>query len=708
MKLKNKDIRILTIHSSGTKRQMINQALRDHGYQDVTGAPDGESAKELLETQEFQWILTPVLEGSKINGLSLLGLALTYRPLNDLKVTFLLEEPKEEVSAILYRAFEMGLLSYIQKADSKLKMEEEITHFFNCVETHEGEPSLIAAEYLRALLKQENDYKRLLNLEKSMIKLISDSPRLLLNLGEAHCLCDEIAVGHKVLDQAKMISSAIGSEADAIKNAHPLTDNHKENTDQGCNVLNIKKLLLVENNPEDAAAIKEMLAKVGAEGVHHMEDSKEALKWVEENKDVEIILFEWRLKDLQGPIFCQKVRDILGFKVPLSVMNQSLKESDIPILREMGVTDRIRKPLNEDSFIKDIIWIINQDRRPTDPATILAKIHQAITDKDRSQIANLKKKYFEHPEVTEADKQFVNAQIAYGSGFYQKAKQYASEVLMLGGDSVQVLNLLGKSMMKLREFDGALRCLENAQVISPTNVMRLCCIAESHLENGDDENFDKVLSQAKMVDHENRNIQKTEAKGALKKGDHHSARDLMSSLSSLSDIVAFTNNRAVALIRNDRFDDGVSLYHDALLSIPSREKSILATLYYNLGLAMARSDRLEESLDYLQKAKDYKIEHLKLKIYSLRKRVKQALENGEQLELKLSPMRTEEEEGEKLEAYLNEMEGLLSVIEFVAGERGLYKIFYHGEKDETCEKMLKLEITLKNRKIREKPKEEAS
>lgn len=698
MQLSDKDIRIMTIHSSGTKRQMINQALRDHGYQDVTGVPDPVSAKELCETQTFHWIFTPISEGSPINALMFLGLATSHTEFADLRVSLLLDDEPIEVAPIIKKAMELGLLSYIRKADSKAQIEEEITKLFNYIETYQGSQPLVAAEYLRELLKAEGKKKQHLAFEKSMIKAITNEPRLLLNLGEAHCLAGELEKGHSVLDQAELISSPLSGEVNQIKEAHPLPEGKASSTKKGCNVLNLNKVLLVEPDADEAKLVQELLAKVGAEGVTHFIKPQDALDWIKENKDVQLIIFEWNLKGLAGPIFCQKVRDGLGFKVPLSVMNKDLKDSDMPLLREMGVLDRIKKPIVEENFLKDVIWIINQDRLPTDKTTLLTKIYQAIKEKNVAEIGSLKKKYFEHPEVSEAEKLFVNAEISYGSGFYLKAKQYASEVLMLGGDSVQILNLLGKAMMKLREFDGALRCLENAQVISPTNVRRLCAIAEANLEGGNETGFNQSINQAKKLDKSNTNIQEAEAKGALLRGDQEQAKTLLDDLDSLKDIVAFTNNRAVALIRNDRINEGVDLYNDALFSIPGRERSILATIYYNLGLAMARTNRLDESLDYLKKAKDYKIEHLKLKVHSLNKRVQHAKNTNGILELKSIPMRTEEQEGEKLEAYMEEMEELLKVLEFSPGDLTLYKIYYSPEQSDVCDKLVENKIELKKRR----------
>ena len=55
------------------------------------------------------------------------------------------------------------------------------------------------------------------------------------------------------------------------------------------------------------------------------------------------------------------------------------------------------------------------------------------------------------------------------------------------------------------------------------------------------------------------------------------------------------NNRAVTLARNGRFEDGISLYKKTIESIPTSWKSIIASVYYNLGLAYARYGDLQKA-----------------------------------------------------------------------------------------------------------------
>ena len=179
----------------------------------------------------------------------------------------------------------------------------------------------------------------------------------------------------------------------------------------------------------------------------------------------------------------------------------------------------------------------------------MQKLEIALKKKDDEQIASLKKKYVDHDGTTEADKLYVEALVAYSAGCYLAAKEAALSALKSGGNSLDVLNILGKSMMKLREFDAALRYLDNAQLMCPQNIERICRIAEAHLENGDDEKFSATLGQASELDEDNTAVKETAVKGALKHHNQDLTKSLMSQLDSLEEIVSYTNNRAVSLIR---------------------------------------------------------------------------------------------------------------------------------------------------------------
>jgi len=332
----------------------------------------------------------------------------------------------------------------------------------------------------------------------------------------------------------------------------------------------------------------------------------------------------------------QKIRATLGFAIPLTVMNKDLTERDMPVLHEMGVTDRIRKPIEAQAFFQDVIWVINQDRSPSEPVILLQKIRQAMADQNFEKLAAYTKRYMDSDKPSEPEKSLLQAELAFYRGHYPSARNMALNVLKSGLASVEVLNLLGKTMMKLRDFESALCCLENAEVLSPSNVKRICNIAEAHLEMGEQKGFEENLDEAKSIAPAAKEVVEVEIKGALVNGEGEKAHDLMKSLQSLLSIVSFTNNRAISLIRTDRFDEGLKLYTEALQAVPENRNEVLAILHYNQGLALARANRLEEARQQMEAAAAKKSDKIKSKVSSLKGRIQKAIESNQKLELTVS------------------------------------------------------------------------
>ncbi len=671
MDWQNFGIRILTIEVNATKRQMLNQELRSRGYLDVTGVGNIRDGLDMMKRESFDWALIPLAVGADPNGLAILEYALKSRSMVDLNISFLLQSEASEFGPHLKKSFELGLLNYFQPFNTKIDIEAEFKKLFDLIEYYHGYQPFIAAEYLRPILQKEQDIEQLLIFEKAINKLNCQFPKNMIYLAEAYCLNGECEKGLAIVEQAELLDSRLKILGSMLRQKYSLTTG--DQTGQ-LNLIQIEKVVLVEPNDETFAKVDKLLRRVGIPEVYRFVDGESALEYLRVNRMISLILFEWQLPKLAGPIFGQRVRDY-RIHAPLIVFNDTMKTDDIPILKEIGMTHLINTPLQDDVFYRELFWIVNQDRQPTEPHTILQKLKQALADNDMGRVATYKRSFFANKKATDLDKLTVNAEISYHAGFYHKAKQYALEALEKGGDSIHILNVLGKTLMQLREFPSALRCLENAQVISPVNIKRLCQIAESHLELENDQGYEKHIDEALKLDEDAPTIKTTEAKAAIKRGQHDKAKSLMQKLDSLKEIVVFTNNRAVALIRTDHYSEGVSLYEDAIMSMPEDERDILATLYYNIGLAKARKDLLDESLHYLKKADTYEIEKIRHKIQSLRTRVEEALINETPLHLKSTPVSNLDSETEFAQKYMQDMEALLNAIERHPGSHNLHMVY---------------------------------
>lgn len=641
MKLADTSIKIVTVHPSGTVRNLINTELRNRGYTDVIGAPDLHTVVGILETELIHWLLTPILMDDKINVFQILKLITEDPTMMDMRISFMVDESSDPL--LISKAFDLGLLSLHRRMSTKMDIEEEFKSLFGRDVACGGELSLVSAEYLRQFLKDEKRFSELLRFEKNLFQIHVGNLKLLLHLAEAHLHNKQLEQAQNIFHQALLVDSSLQVEIDALLQKFPdaqLSD--QEAVTRAPEVLGIKSCLVVEPDTETLKLIVDLLQQLGVQNIHAFQDPTRAVAWLDQKIVPELVIFEWRLPQMPGPILVQKLRSILGFGIPLTVMNEDLTERDMPVLHEMGVTDRIRKPLEAQAFFQDVIWVINQDRSPSEPVILLQKIRQAMQDQNFEKLAAFTKRYMDSDKPKEAEKNLLQAELAYYRGHFPTARNMALNVLKSGLASVEVLNLLGKTMMKLRDFESALCCLENAEVISPSNVKRICNIAESHLEMGQQEGFRENLDEAKSIAPGSKDVIEVEVKGALVNGEGEKAHNLMKSLQSLLSIVSFTNNRAISLIRMDRFEEGLSLYTEAVEAVPENRNEVLAILHYNQGLALARANRLEEARQRMETAASLKSDKIKSKISSLKGRIQKAIDSNQKLELTVSRENTPE------------------------------------------------------------------
>lgn len=709
MKLKDPQIKIVTVHASSALRQLINTELRAKGYQDIIAAPDLQTVVDILETDVIDWLITPLITDEQLNVFQILKLVTEQASLMDMKVSFLVDA--QTPAHFLTKAFDLGLLSFHRNMQTKTDIEREFADLFARYEACEESPSLLAASYLRQILLEEKRAPELLRFEKALFHLNSGHFRLFLALAEAHLLNEQSAEANQLAQRALLVAPELKEPFERLfmqyrtpfeEGVMSLPSGEKQD------ILGIRSCLLVEPHAATRAAVEKLLLQLGIAEVVPFAEADAALQWLKEKNKPELVIFEWRLGSLPGPIFVQRLRELIGLGKPVTVMNKDLSERDMPILREMGVTDRIKKPIETHKFLQDVIWIIHQDRAPSEPFILLQKIRQAMLDQNYEQLANYTKRYMDSPKASPSDKLLLQAELAYFRGQYAHAKSLAIETLKSGPARVEILNLLGKTLMRLRDFESALTCLENAEIMSPKNVQRICDIAEAHLEMGQDQFFVEKEAEAAALSPESAAVAELSTKSALVKGDSSKAKALMQSLPSLINIISFTNNRAISLTRCERFDEGTSLYDEAIQALPDEKLELKAVLFYNLGLAQARSNRLVEAQGSLDQAAELSGDKVQPKVLSLRKRLDRALKSKEPLEL-FSPQ-TPVQLGESTAQSdpQKDYDELMMALKIGPGDIACHKIYYEQPMDARLKGWIDRPLRFRRRSTLKKASDKAS
>lgn len=576
---------------SSTLRGLISSCLKDLAFTNITTVADIKTGIEIMETEPVGWLITPVKDSEGGHALHILSILSKNPALRAMKISIIRDDDDSCIPA----AFELGILSVHKFDTSRELCLAEFQSIIQRLDRFAGDCTRVAASYLAEYLTEKGEFQELKRFYNSMLQIYPGRPEILLDLAKAHFEAREMDDARILLEQLLLTAPERKTQIMDLCRAHlpgetlEITPNTRLSAQFG-----FATCLILDSDELNLVFMEELLRKIGFANVHTFEEPIALLKWVRTQPKPDLVISEWQLPNIPGPIVLYKLRNRLDLKVPIIVTNRQISQRDGLWIRELDVTCLISKPIVEKDFFQSIVWTMQQAKGPSDLHSLKIKLKIASRTQAKD-LQILKQQFMQHAMLIESERLLMEALLAFDAGCYLHAKKYSLDAVREAGDPREALEILSKSLMKLREFEAALRCLENVTVLSPYNVNYLCEIAECHLESGDDTKYESYLGQAKDLDPDAQVVMETEAKGALQRGHTETAKKLLQNLKSFKDVLAFMNNRAVALIQVGKHAEGLDLYKKALDSLPDGQAEARALLSYNLGLGFARSGRLEEA-----------------------------------------------------------------------------------------------------------------
>jgi len=686
---KDRSAKVLVVEGSGATRTLISEVVKKQGFSNVTGVPTIKDALGVMEADAVGWVICSVFADQSENAIHLLKIVTEIPQLRYTRVSFLLDEEEQKV---LVYSFQLGLLSYHKKPFTKDSLNNEFEGLIKTYESTNYNATLTAAVYLRQYLTDEKMDKDLINFEKSLVNLYPSDYDLLFNLIPPMSRLDRKDDATAILGQVLAMDPEKKVRVDKLRNDYLDGVEIGQDGEGGekYNFLGLDNVVVIEPDETVSNYIMEVLADVGVTDVQVFTDGEEAASHIAESPNPGAILMEWRVPSLPGPLLVQRLKAEGGEVCPIMVISSLLQADDIPLVKEMGVANCLEKPIDKTLFLRKLIWTIQQDRNPSEQATMERKIRDFLKAGKTEDALSIKSSFMGDSKISEGAKAAIEAEFSYYEGRYEASKAHGIEAIKLCGDSLFMLNLLGKSLMQLREFDVALKCFKKAQQLSPQNIERLCSISEVHSEMGDHKEAEKTLEEANKIDADNKGVAETAAKLAVNSGDSSRAKVILSKLDSIGNVISFMNNSAVALAKCNMVDEGIEQYRKTLKSIPDDQEGTKAIVTYNLALAHARSDELEEACLHLDRIK--KVDsRVKDKSLALLRRIKKAMEAGTTLTFakgtsKQGPEQEKQEEekakakGKSATSTLPEVDyEAMAAVECRPGEHACFMLFFPEE-----------------------------
>ncbi|MBC7531659.1 MAG: response regulator [Oligoflexus sp.] len=586
--------KVVAVESNGATRTLITELLRDKGFTDVQAVPSIKEAVAVLENEAVAWVLSSIHADQEVNLFQLLHMISRTPALESVRVSAFIEEGEK---VLLPAAFELGLLSYHLKPFTKDKLKSEFDNLMGDFEALQWKSLPLSASYLRRALSEAGNYAELLNFEKQLMQSQPGNLQQLLNLTLPLIKLNKIEDATSILIQVQKLDPSFDKQIKQIFTTH-LPNVNPSTASSSINILNLKSAVIVESDSAIQKDLSSALHEMGVERIEVFSDGRSALEYLKANADNDLIIQEWKIPQITGPLFLQKAKDEGGQSAPFILYTSLIDQNDAQFVKEMGVACVMTKPTSRTEIIKNIIWTVQQERSPTDKKALERKFRQFLEERNLEEAQGLLQRYLASPGISVGAKLLLEAEMSYYQGDFERAREQAFGSLKNSGDSIFVLNLLGKIMMQLRDIVTALRCFEKAQELAPQNLTRLCQIAEIQSDLGQNEKSESSLAMVSELDPDSEKLKETRAKIAINSGDG-SAKSIMGQLKDAENVVSYMNNLAVAMARCGKVEDGINQYKKTMLSIPDERRDLICTVQFNLSLAYLRNNDFNSAKELL-------------------------------------------------------------------------------------------------------------
>lgn len=639
-KLENRSAKVLVIEGVSTRRSGMVEVVKSLGFRGVKAASTLQEGLHYIgESGETpDWIISSLFPDQPINILSFLKHVISTPSLRSCLVSLIHDKTQ---GWCLPKAFELGLFSCHLKTDDMAGTHESLRQLLARGDSWRWRNALVAASYLRELLqadnKQGDSSDHLLKLERSLLAVFPDEQEpLLVEIVNTLIASNKPRLALAVLHKAGTFSDRYRSKVDELsQRALAMQSSGVQDPASFAQSWEVGRCVLVDPDESGRNLVELALKEMGATDIVGYTNGEDALEGLKNQPEPDLIVQEWRLPKVSGDRFVQRVR-LMGFRtVPIIVFSSLVKSSDRYLLREMGVSEVITKPLSQKKLMALVMQVIEEEKRPRGEKATELRIRKALHAQNLGAAKHLFEAHFAHGKGPQKIVTVLAAELAFAENRLAEAEGFATEALHINGEDTLILNLLGKINLKLKQHAKAERFFAKAEELCPGNVERLCQLAEVKAEQQDFSEADAMIEKARKIDAQAAPIQSALIKVAVLTSDQDRLKSVMGQLENQGEMVAFLNNRAVGLSAQGKTRDSVKLYHKALKSMPKSMHGYAPTILYNMALAMIKTGDLQkEAALSLKQALSMSPGGMAAKIKSLSERLDQAIAKNEPLMLK--------------------------------------------------------------------------
>lgn len=660
---------VLIAEADAEISNLLQQELNKRGFTKVYAVQSCQSAIKTLEIDQPGWVICAANVNEQPTALHILELLSKYKIFSETRVSFLVTA---DMMDCLPMAFELGLLSWHEKPMTAESLSTDFNALFRILNETNYNDSLASAYFISRYLERVGNKEDLLLLYQNLFALFPDIPEALFGLFKALVLNNETKEAKKLVGRARLLEYPGWEEAAKTVFA----ENEVVKPELGVNAV-------VVAVPDEAlrVRIQDLLSRVTDARIYAFSDGKEAYDFCSFHPHVDLVVAEWKLPDMSGPQFVQRLRQEMPPSLPIIVLGLKVPDEDQVLMEEIGVSGYIEKPLQDKLFVSTLARALQQEHRPTTPRSVERKLLQYLEIGDTDRAQRLASYIAREGKVPEGTKIYARGLIAFYEHNLQNAKTHLSNALQRGGNKVKILNALAMTCEELGDNEGALKYYRSAQELSPRNIARLCKIIELNREAEKLNDAEFYIKAAAKIDPDNAALTAEELKLALKlRNTKRLLETLRKRILSESQLVAITNQMGVKLVRQGKFNAAASLYVTCLQVLSKKQTLLRTRILYNLALAHVRHGDYQSALTALSSDSSLIKSALSPRVLSLRNAIRTAMQSGTVISFKGSNTQKQAKEDNFEEIETGPSAGERKTIKLElsnanVGDIGCYKIY---------------------------------
>ena len=630
----DKTAKILVVEPAQAIRNMIVEVLREAGFRPQS-TPSLDDAVNMLGSAHYDWIIAGIDSGKNVQPRDLLLFAIKHPELRNLSISLMIDEQHLESMPDL---FALGLLSYHVRPFTKASFATEVSDLLNNMYGCSYKGPMVAANNLRSFLIPRSRTDEMVTLDESIASLYPVDVMPLKNLINSLRMAGRYKEALATVTRAELLDDNFAPSAKDIKE-NIMKDAAAKNYDLSApltsqDVFGFPSIVILDNDEAVVANAKKTLAEGGATDVQTFADGDSYWNWQKENPLPSLILMEWRLPKVSGAKLIQRISGVKKQMPPaITIQSSQVTGQDLGLLKELGVTSILQKPWKKTELVRSIIASANSKHRPTTSKHKETRLRALMRARKTDEATKMVHSLLRDPQVTEGTKLLAQGELALLSQNFSSARDFCMAAMKVEHDQVHALHTLGKALLGLTQYDVAIKCFERAQKLSPVNVERLCLLATAESEAGNGQTAKEHVNAALQIDAGNETVQETDAQVSLANGDTKRAANILETLPSLLNVVAYQNNRAVALAKTARVAEAVNTYRKTIEVLPEKARDTRSTVQYNLALSYVKSGDLGQAQETLLPILKSPTSRVYAKAKTLSKKINQCIADGTPLAL---------------------------------------------------------------------------